>query len=90
MENSLNDWLRANMKRQDAVIALAALIDTYTSIASLAYKDMPEEISLMLLTSMDLWVALDKCALHHCTLLRDYTLGFSPSLFESLLLLKKP
>jgi hypothetical protein len=90
VENSLNDWLHANMERHDAVTALAALIDTYTSIASLAYKDMPEEISLMLLTSMDLWVALDKCALHHCTLLRDYTPGFPSSLFEPLLLPKKP
>jgi len=90
VKNSLNDWLRANMERQDAVNALAALINTYTSIASLAYEDMPKEISLMLLTSMDLWIALDKCALQHCTLLRDYTPGFSSSLFEPLLLPKKP
>ena len=90
VQNSLNDWLRANMERQPAVTALAALIDTYTSVASLAYKDMPEDISVMLLTSMDLWVALDKCALHHCSLLRDYTPGFPPSVFEPLLLLKKP
>jgi len=90
VENSLNDWLHANMECQDAVTALAALIDTYTSVASLAYKDMPEEISLMLLTSMELWVALDKCALHHCTLLRDYTPGHPSSLFEPLLLPKKP
>lgn len=50
---------------------------------------MPKEISLMLLISMNLWVALDKCALYYCTLLRDYILDFSLSLFESLLLLKK-
>ena len=43
VENSLNDWLRANMERQDAVTALAAFIDTYTSAASVAYQDMPEE-----------------------------------------------
>ena len=74
VQNSLNDWLRANLESQAAVTALAALIDTYTSIASLAYKDMPEDISLMLLTSMDLWVALDKCTLHHSTLLHDYAI----------------
>lgn len=54
VEHSLNDWLRANMELQDAYTVLAELIDTYTSAASLAYKDMPEDISLMLLTSMDL------------------------------------
>ena len=89
VENSLNDWLRANMERQDAVIALAAFIDTYTSAASVAYQDMPEDISLMLLTSMDLWVTLDKLALHHCALLRDYSPEFPQSLFEPLLLPKK-
>ena len=94
VENSLNDWLCANMERQDAVTALAAFIDTYTWKASVTYQKMPEDISLMLLTSMDLWVALDTLALHHCTLLRDYRPDFhgpdSPqSLFEPLLLPKK-
>jgi len=42
------------MERQNVVIALATLIDIYTSITSLVYKDMLKEISLMLLTSMDL------------------------------------
>lgn len=78
------------MERQDAYTALAKLIDTYTSTASLAYKGMPEDISLMLLTSMDLWVALDKWALGHCTLLHDYSPEFPLSLFEPLLLPKKP
>ena len=89
VEHSLNNWLRANMESQDACTALAALINTFTSAASLAYKDMPEDTSLMLLTLMDLWVALDKWALHHCTLLHDYSPEFPPSLFEPLLLPKK-
>lgn len=87
--DSLDDWLRANMERQDAVTALAALIDTYISAASLTYKDMPDDISLMILTSMDLWAALDKLALHHCTLLHKYSPEFPPSLFEPLLLPQK-
>lgn len=78
------------MKSQDAVTALAAFINTYISTASLTYQDMPKDISLMLLTSMDLWVTLDKLALHHCALLHDYSPEFSQSLFESLLLPKKP
>ena len=89
VHRSLNDWLPANMERKDACTALAKVIDTYTSAASSAYTDMPEDISLMLLTTMDLWVALDKCALHHYPLLHDYDPEFPPSLFEPLLLPKK-
>ncbi|KAA6411181.1 MAG: hypothetical protein FRX48_05493 [Lasallia pustulata] len=77
------------MERKDACMALAKVIDTYTSAASSAYTDMPEDVSLMLLTSIDLWVALDKCALHHYPLLHDYDPGFPPSLFEPLLLPRK-
>jgi len=89
VRDSLHDWLRANTERRDACTALTEVIDTYTSVASSAYADMPEDISLMLLTSMDLWVALDKCALHHYPLLHDYDPEFPPSLFEPLLLPKK-
>lgn len=88
--NSLDNWLHANMKRKDACAALADVIDKYTSVASSAYADVPEEISLMLLTSMELWVALDKCTLYHQPLLHDYDPEFPPSLFEPLLLPQKP
>lgn len=89
VHNSLNDWLHANMERKDACTALAEITDTYTSAASSAYLDMPEDISLMILTSMDLWVALDKCAMQHYPLLRDYDPDFPPSLFKPLLLPRK-
>ncbi|KAA6415954.1 MAG: hypothetical protein FRX48_00673 [Lasallia pustulata] len=77
------------MERKDACTALAEITDTYTSAASSAYLDMPEDISLMILTSMDLWVALDKCAMQHYPLLRDYDPDFPPSLFKPLLLPRK-
>ena len=47
---------------------------------------MPEDIFLMILRIIDLCVVFDRCALHHVPLLRDYDPGFSPSLFEPLLL----
>jgi hypothetical protein len=90
VQESLNDWLRANLEREDACTALKEVIDAYTLAASSAYADIPEDISLMVLALMDLWVALDKCALHHYPLLRDYDPGFPPSVFEPLLLPKKP
>lgn len=90
IEHSLNDWVQANKESQNACTALAALIDTYAAAGSVAYQSMPEETSLMLLTLMELWVALDKCALQECKLLHDYTPEFPESLFEPLLLPKKP
>ncbi|KAH6696401.1 hypothetical protein BKA61DRAFT_710765 [Leptodontidium sp. MPI-SDFR-AT-0119] len=53
------------------------------------YAGNPEDISLMLLTSMDLRVALDKCATRHEPLLSSYDPRFPPSLFTPLLLPKK-
>lgn len=88
--SSLDTWLHANMERENACTALAKVIDTYTRKASHTYADVPEEISLMILTSMELWVALDKCALHQHPLLHQYDPGFPPSLFEPLLLPKRP
>jgi hypothetical protein len=77
------------MKREDASPALTEVIDAYTLSASFAYTDLPEDTSLMVLTLMDLWVALDMCSLYHCPMLRDYNPGFPPLLFEPLLLPKK-
>ena len=45
--------------------ALAKVIDTYSTAASSVYAEMPEDISLMLFTAMELWIAIDKCAIHH-------------------------
>lgn len=89
VEGHLDDWLISNIKNKGACTALTEVIKTYVSVASPNYQDMPEDTSLMLLTLMDLWVALDKSALHHYPLLRDYDPEFPPSLFEPLLLPKK-
>lgn len=89
VENHLDGWLLSNTKNKRAYTALVNIIETYASVASSNYQDMPEDISLMLLTLMDLWVALDMCALHHYPLLRDYDPEFPQSLFEPLLLPKK-
>lgn len=89
VEGHLDSWLISNLKTEGACTALTQIIETYASVASSNYQDMPEDTSVMLLTLMDLWVALDKCTLHHHPLLRDYEPGFPPSLFEPLLLPKK-
>ena len=89
VQESLNDWLRINLDRKEACGSLTDVIYAYTSAAFSAYAGEPEDMSLMLLTSIELWVALDKCAAHLYPLLRDYDPEFRSSLFESLLLPKK-
>ena len=89
-EQSLNEWLQLKQANENSCTALAGLIDAYTSKASSVYKNAPEDTSVMILTTMELWVALDKCALRHCELLYDYDPGFPVSVFEPMLLPKKP
>ena len=89
VQDYLNGWLNANIENDSACTAIARLIDTYTSMASHAYKNKPEQISLMILNTMDMWIALDTCALRHCHLLQDYDPGFPQNLFEPLILSKK-
>ncbi|KAH0566189.1 hypothetical protein GP486_000421 [Trichoglossum hirsutum] len=86
----LDDWLKKNLDSQATCTALANLISDYAAIATSIHSHDPEGISLMLLTLMELWTALDKCTVHHYPLLQDYDHEFPEQLFEPLLLPKKP
>ncbi|KAH6687690.1 hypothetical protein BKA61DRAFT_719581 [Leptodontidium sp. MPI-SDFR-AT-0119] len=89
VQDWLDSWLRANWDSPSTYTYLAELIKNYTEMGTSTYAGNPEDISLMLLTSMDLRVALDKCATRHEPLLSSYDPRFPPSLFTPLLLPKK-
>ncbi|KAI9742144.1 MAG: hypothetical protein M1818_004044 [Claussenomyces sp. TS43310] len=89
VQDWLNIWLTPNLNSEHTITLLADLIDYYARVAGSVYAKNPEDMSFMLLTCMDLWVALDNCATHHHPLLRNYHPGFPPSLFDPLLLPKK-
>lgn len=89
VQKSLENWMMMNLRSDTACTQLAELIQKYTRTAEGVYADNPEDTSLMLLTTMDLWVALDKCASRQYPLLRMYDPGFPPSLFHPLLLPKR-
>jgi len=89
VQESLDGWLKTNLDNEMACTLLAELIQDYTEAAASTYVKSPEDVSLMLLTTMDLWVALDKCAIHQESLLREYESGFPTSLFDPLLLPKR-
>jgi hypothetical protein len=89
IQESLGGWLRNNMGSHDAWKSLAGLIQDYTITSGPMYAESAEDTSLMLLAVMDLWVALDKFAVHQYPLLKEDDSGFPSSLFDPLPLLRK-
>ena len=86
VETSLGGWLSHFQATQMACSPLASLLENYIQASPAIYKDDPVNVSLMLLTSMELWVALDRCTIHQHSLLKDYNPGFPTGLFDSILL----
>jgi hypothetical protein len=86
VRDHLDSWLHTNLKSSESYIVLARMIREYTTVAISLYKKNPESISLMLLTAMELWMALDKCVTLRYPLLAKYEPGFFSSLYEPLLL----
>ncbi|KAF7865854.1 hypothetical protein EAF04_006019 [Stromatinia cepivora] len=81
----LPGWLKWYQTSELDCTALANLISIYQETSDQVYKDIPEDQSVKLLTLLDLWIALDKCATSQEPLLKDYRCGFS-DLFAPLLL----
>ena len=84
----LQDWMNSQHSCQNAALAVAELMAVYKDNATTQYADNPEDLSLMVLTLMELWIALDTFALQDCHLLRDFQPGISDQLFEPLLVSK--
>lgn len=90
VKENLDKWVEGNIHRDDACEELARWINDYTGTAKTAYKSNPEDLSIMLLTTYELWIAMDKVAVNNCPLLLEYTpelaLVESYRLFDPLLL----
>ncbi|KAH7882696.1 hypothetical protein F5I97DRAFT_1984083 [Phlebopus sp. FC_14] len=61
----------------------------YSSNARKMYENNPEDLSLMLLTLLELWVALDKIVVKKIPILKDYSPEVPTTLLERLLLRKR-
>ncbi|TWU70430.1 hypothetical protein ED733_000359 [Metarhizium rileyi] len=86
VEISLDSWLRSHISEKDTCRELLGAMRSYHQIASSHYSDNPELLSFMLLTVLELWVACDKSASCHHTLLLDYDPEIPCELLESLIL----
>ena len=88
VEQGIDGWVDRVMNNDEACVKLEILGNQYSSSALRTYADNPELLSVMLLTTIELWVALDKIAIKETPMLADYSPEVPTSLLESLLLCK--
>jgi hypothetical protein len=86
VEKNLESWVAASTNNDDTPDVIASCIEQYFSGAKDRYKDNPEDNSIMILTIMDLWLALDRIAIQECPLLKEYSPEIPSNFLHALLL----
>ncbi|KAG2337797.1 hypothetical protein BDR05DRAFT_894660 [Suillus weaverae] len=90
IRSGIDDWVtRVPFRSTDsACVSIEACASAYSSRALQAYKGNPENMSIMLLTLFELWVAMDKIVVGQIPLLAEYSPEIPLSLWECLLIRK--
>ena len=88
VEQEIDGWVDHVTKNDDACVQLEILATKYSSAALKTYGDNPELLSVVRLTTIELWVALDKIAIREIPMLADYSPVVPTSLLEDLLVCK--
>jgi hypothetical protein len=86
VERNLELWATACKHNSNALDAVASCIEQYFASAKKLYKQDAEDNSIMILTVMDLWVALDRLAIQECPLLKQYSPEIPSDFLHGLLL----
>ena len=86
VENNLESWIATSANNEDTSIVIASCIEQYFAGAKRLYDANAEDSSLMILTIMDLWVALDRFAIQECPLLKEYSPEIPSEFLHCLLL----
>ncbi|KAL4078001.1 hypothetical protein J3A83DRAFT_4087181 [Scleroderma citrinum] len=84
----IDDWVArvSHSTINSACERLELLASSYSSAARRSYESNPEDLSRMLLTVIELCIALDKLVVRQIPILRDYSPEIPISLLEQLLL----
>jgi hypothetical protein len=85
VEKSLESWVAAT-RDDDAPNVIASCIRQYVAGAGCLYEDNAEDNSIMILTIVDLWVALDTLTIRQCPLLKQYSPEIPSDFLHPLLL----
>jgi hypothetical protein len=72
VESHLISWVAESMNSDDGPDVIASCIQQYFAGAKVFYGTSAEDNSIMILTIVDLWVALDIFTIWQCPLLRQY------------------
>lgn len=86
IETCLNAWLASNISRQDTCERLYNITKAYHNLALGQYHEDPDNLSIMFLVIMELWVSCDKAATQHHPLILNYKSEMPHELLQSLIL----
>src|SRR6266702_392350 len=73
VERYLDSWAGSLQNDNSAPDVIAFFIEQYYDSAREIYGANPEDTSVMILTILDLWMALDKLTIQQCPLLTSYS-----------------
>ena len=88
VEQGIDRWVDRAINHDEACVKLEILGNKYSSSALRTYGNNPELLSVMLLTTIELWVALDKIVIKEIPMLAEYSPEVPTHLLEDLLLCK--
>jgi hypothetical protein len=86
VEKHLETWASESINNDNSSDVMASCFQQYYSRAKDLYEGNPEDNSIMILTIMDLWVALDRFAIQACPLLKQYSPEIPSNFLHCLLL----
>lgn len=88
VEQGIDDWVACVTDVDQACIQLEIMMDKYLTSARHTYHSSPEHISLLLLTTIEFWVALDKIVVAAIPMVANYSPEIPTTLLHTLLLNK--
>lgn len=83
---NLGSWIQDNVNGLQTCGDLANLLSEYHEAAKLYYENSPEGSSRMLLTVLEIWIAIDKSAVVQIPLMRQYSTHVPIELYKGILL----
>lgn len=86
VEGDLKSWVATSTGNDNAPDVIASCIEQYFAGAKELYGANAEDNSIMILTIIDLWVALDTLVIHQCPLLAQYSPEIPSEILHCLLL----
>jgi hypothetical protein len=88
VEKNLESWVAPGPSTmdEDSLFIIASCIQQYYVGVKDFYMDNPEDNSIMILTIVDLWMALDILAINQCPLLKQYSPEIPTKFLHDLLL----